>query len=51
MVNKNIISLIVVIGAVAALIIFGYTLGYQIGFALGQDITNIVIENNRLLDN
>ena len=32
------IPLILIIGVVSALIIFGYTLGYQIGHALGEDI-------------
>ena len=48
---KKIISIIIAIGAATALIVFGYTFGYQIGSALGQDITNIVAEEGRLLDN
>ena len=49
--SVNPISIIITIGAIIALIVFGYTLGYQIGSSLGQDITNTVIENGRLLDN
>ena len=42
---KNIIPVIIAIGAVIALIVFGYTLGYRIGSAIGKDLTNIVEQN------
>ena len=45
---NNIIKITIAIGLVIALIAFGYTAGYQIGLALGQDIMHQAIENNVL---
>jgi hypothetical protein len=39
--KKDFFTLLFIIGAVTALIIFGYTAGYQIGCALGEDLTVI----------
>ena len=48
---KKIISLLIVIGAIIALITFGYIAGYKIGCAIGKDLTQTVEQNGRLLDN
>jgi hypothetical protein len=37
--KKDFFTLLFIMGAVAALIIFGYTAGYQIGCTLGEDLT------------
>ena len=41
------ISLILAIGAVIALIVFGYTAGYQIGCKIGEDLTETVERNDK----
>lgn len=48
---KKTILIITTIGVIITLIVFGYALGYQIGSALGEDITTTVELNGRLLDN
>lgn len=40
--------LLVILGALFILSIISYSIGYHYGSILGQDITQQVIENNRL---
>ena len=40
------ISLLFTIGAIIALIVFGYTAGYNLGCKIGEDLTTTIEENN-----
>ena len=43
---KDLITLIFVLGLLATFIVFGYTTGYQIGSALGEDLTSTIEASN-----
>lgn len=45
-IKKDLFTLILIIGAIYALITFGHTLGYQIGCTLGNDLTSTIEASN-----
>lgn len=40
-------SVIIAIGLAIALIVLGYNIGYQVGHVLGEDITMMIMEENK----